>query len=168
MPKEQTIILNKKQVEQKIIRIAYEIYENHYDEKQIILIGIAERGYVLAQRLHQILKKISAIDVVLISLTLDKKHDEKTMSEGELNEKDLKNQTVVLVDDVLNSGKTLIYGIKKILDFKVKCIRTVVLVNRRHRLFPVRADYVGLTLSTTLKEHITVDLTKGKEAVYLQ
>lgn len=164
MEKAKTVILNNIQVEQKLNRMAYEIYENHCDDKSLVIIGIADRGVVLAKRLKKILDKISDLDSTLIELSIDKKNPNKAI---DLSKYDLNNKVVLLVDDVLNTGKTLIYGVKQILEYDIKQLKTVILVNRRHRNFPIRADYVGLTLSTTLKEHITVELTPKQEAVYL-
>lgn len=164
--KERTIILSKKQVSQKITRIAHEIYENNFQEKSICIMGIHGDGFVLADRISKSLKKIADFDVELFKIEMDKK---KPLSSGlnvSIEPADVKNKVVILIDDVLNSGKTLVYATKFLLDYNVKSIQTVCLVDRKHRKFPIRADYVGLTLSTTLQEHITVELGKN-DMVYL-
>ena len=167
MVSEKTLILSTERLHQKLNRIAHEVHENHFDNKELIIVGIADRGYVLAKLLKKILKKISDLDILLYELKVDKKGMLKEINKQELEKAKLSGKVVLIVDDVLNSGKTLAYAVKHILDYPVKRLCTVVMVNRRHRLYPIRADYVGLTLATTIKEHITVDLEKGKEVVYL-
>ena len=163
-----TLILNSKQIEQKINRIAYEIYENNYGEKEIIIAGIADNGYLLAKRIADVLQKISSIKAQLIGIAFDKENPFTKEVKLELSDKQLKNKVVILVDDVLNSGKTLIFGAKLFLNAPVKRLTTAVLVDRGHNRYPIKADVVGLSMSTTLQEHITVELNKkGKEAAYL-
>ncbi|MCW3104382.1 MAG: phosphoribosyltransferase [Bacteroidetes bacterium] len=163
-----TLILNSKQIEQKINRIAYEIYENNYDEKEIVIAGIAKNGYVLAKRIADVLQEISKIRVQLIEVSMDKENPFNSELKIKLSDKELKNKVIILVDDVLNSGKTLIFGAKLFLNAPVKRLTTAVLVDRGHNRYPIKADVVGLSLSTTLQEHITVELNKkGKETVYL-
>jgi pyrimidine operon attenuation protein / uracil phosphoribosyltransferase len=164
---ERTEILSHTQVNQKIRRIAHEIYEHCFDEKGIILVGITGRGYMLAKKLENILKEISPLKITLSEMQMDKNNPlnaEIVLSNKEIN---IDKKTVILVDDVLNTGKTLMYGTRYLLGYSLKKLITVVLVNRRHRLFPIRADFVGLTLATTMQEHIEVDIGKKKEAVYL-
>lgn len=164
----QTLILTSKQIQQKINRIAYEIYENNYNEKEIIIAGIADNGYFLAKRIADVLKKIADIEIKLISIKIDKQNPLSEDIKIDLSEKELKNKVIVLVDDVLNSGKTLMFGAKPFLTTPVKRLITAVLVDRGHNRYPIKADFVGLSLSTTLREHITVEIDKtGKEAVYL-
>lgn len=163
-----TLILNSQQIEQKINRIAYEIYENNYDEKDIVIAGIATNGYILAKRISDVLQKISKIKTQLIEISLDKENPFTSDIKLKFTDKELKNKVVILVDDVLNSGKTLIFGAKLFLNAPLKRLTTAVLVDRGHNRYPIKADVVGLSLSTTLQEHITVELNKkGKETVYL-
>jgi pyrimidine operon attenuation protein / uracil phosphoribosyltransferase len=163
-----SLILNSKQIEQKINRIAYEIYENNYDEKSIVIAGIARNGFLLAKRISDVLQNISQIKIQLIEIKLNKENPFENNIKLELSEKDLKNKVIILVDDVLNSGKTLMFGTKLFLNSPVKRLTTAVLVDRGHNRYPIKADVVGLSLSTTLQEHITVELNKkGKETVYL-
>jgi len=165
---EKTLILNPKKVQQKIARIAHQIAEQNFDESELIIIGIKNRGYEIATQLTAILKTIDLdFKVSLLSLTLDKrnvKDGEVTLSEPLEN---LANKNVILVDDVLNSGKTLIYAVKYILNSDLKKLTTAVLVDRRHRKFPIKADLAGLTLSTTILEHISVEFDNGATSVYL-
>lgn len=163
-----TLILNSKQIGQKINRIAYEIYENNYDEKEIVIAGIAKNGFLLAAKIAEVLQNISKIKVQLIEIALDKENPFSSDLKLKLTDKELKNKVIILVDDVLNSGKTLIFGAKLFLNSPVKRLTTAVLVDRGHNRYPIKADVVGLSLSTTLQEHITVELNKkGKETVYL-
>jgi pyrimidine operon attenuation protein/uracil phosphoribosyltransferase len=167
MTKEPTLILNAKQINQKLIRMAHEIHENHYKEKELVLVGVEGRGIQLATRLSKLLTEISELAIYQeeIRLNKDKPLSEPLKYSGEL--KSLKGKSVILIDDVLNSGKTLMYASRFILEVDVKSLTIATLVDRFHRKFPIRADIVGLTLSTNLREHVSVNLNKGKEAVYL-
>lgn len=163
-----TLVLDNTQIEQRINRIAYELYENNYSEKNIVMAGIAPNGYVLAQRIAKVLQDISPIQVKVVKLEINKDNPLNEEAHLELKPSEMKNKVIVLVDDVLNSGKTMIYGAKLFLDAPVKRLTTVVLVDRNHTRYPVKADFSGISLSTTMQEHITVELgKKGKEAVYL-
>lgn len=169
MASRHTVVLNARQIEQKINRIAYEIYENNYEEKEMIVAGIADTGYRLAERIEKMLKKISGIKISLIKIRVNKENPLEIKEKTEINVKDTSGKVVILVDDVLNSGKTLMYGARLFLDAPVKKLSTVVLVDRSHTRFPIKADYTGLSLSTTMQEHITVILEgKEKDAVYLE
>ena len=168
MEVERTLILDHNKVKQKIVRIAHEIYETNFEEKELILVGIVDRGLLLAQRISSVLQEISDINIRLFSLEMNKDNPLDSPPNLQLSAADVKDKVVILVDDVLNSGRTLIYGAKPILELPVKRLTTVVLVNRRHRKFPIRADYVGTTLATTMQEHISVVLGNGgQDAVYL-
>jgi pyrimidine operon attenuation protein/uracil phosphoribosyltransferase len=161
-------ILNSKQIQQKLNRLTYEVLEHNFNEKELLIAGIDGNGYILAKRVVDTLKKITKQKITLGKITIDKKNPLATEPKIDFTEKDYKNKTVILVDDVLNSGKTLIFGVKVFLDKPVKKINTLILVDRSHTQFPVKADFVGLSLSTTLQEHIVADLAKkGKETVYL-
>lgn len=161
------LILDKKQTLQKIRRIAFEIYENNFKEKEIVLAGVVEMGYSFAQLLQKELESISPIKVILVKVTLDKEAPSQSEVSLDIPIEQLKNKTIIVTDDVLNTGKTLAYSLKPFLDIKVKKLQTAVVVNRGHHSFPIIADYVGLSMATSLKERIEV-LLKGKEAgVYL-
>ena len=162
-----TLILSTIQVEQKIHRIAHQILEKNYDEKEIVLIGIANRGYLLAEKIYATLLNITKIKVTLHKLKLhkDKPLDNDVDFSADLDY--LNNKSIILIDDVLNSGRTLIYAARYILDSDIKYLTTVVLVDRKHRKFPIKANFVGLTLSTTLQEHISVDFEKSGIKVFL-
>ena len=160
-----TLVLNKQQLAQKIDRLAWQIYEQNYKEKDIIIAGIANRGLLIAKRIVEKLTEISTIKLKLATIKLDKDNPYNTI-EVDINEEEYKDKVVILVDDVLNSGKTLMYGAKYFLSVPLKKLSTIVLVDRNHNHFPIKADFVGLSLSTTLKEHISVEL-ENNEAVYL-
>src|SRR5688572_2864009 len=146
-------VLTHLQVQQKINRIAHELYETNFDETEIYLVGITGQGLTLAKRLETLLKNISGKTIILLEITLEKDNPLGTEIKLSAELASLKNKSVVLVDDVLNSGRTLIYSAQHLLKAPLKKLQTVCLVDRWHRKFPIRADFVGLTLSTTLQEH---------------
>jgi len=162
------LILNNKQIQQKIDRMAYQIVEDCLEEKEIVIAGIATRGYILAQRLKKVIEKISKIKIILLEITLNKDSDHLEAS-IDLDIKKCKNKSIILVDDVLNSGRTLVYGLGVFLNIPTKKIRTAVLVDRSHKLFPIATDYAGHTIATVTHEHISVIFSKKstEEAVYL-
>ena len=163
-----TLLLDAKQIDHKLNRLAYEIYENNLREKEILIAGISGNGFIVAKRLSQLINKISPIEVTLGEITINKKNPLDSDPKVNFSEKEYAKKVVILVDDVLNSGRTMIYGVKLFLDKPVKRLHTLVLVDRSHTQFPVKADFVGLSLSTTLQDHIVADLSvKGKESVFL-
>jgi pyrimidine operon attenuation protein/uracil phosphoribosyltransferase len=162
-------ILNTHRIQQKLNRLAYEIYEHTVDEKEIMLAGIEGNGYLVAKKLAVILKKIAKYKITLGKISLDKKNPSAKEPLVDFTDAVYKNKTVFVVDDVLNSGKTLIYAVRLFLNQPIKKLHTVVLVDRSHTQYPVKADFVGLSLSTTLQEHIVADFSgSGKETVYLE
>lgn len=167
MVSERSLILDSVQVKQKIRRMAYEIYEHNFNEKTIVIAGIAGQGYVLAGLLIQEIESISPIKTILVKLTLDKSAPQQSDVTLDCNIKDLQKKCIILVDDVLNTGRTFAYGLKPFLSIEVKKIETAVLVNRSHTLFPIYPQYTGYELATTIREH--VEVTLGKEtAVYIR
>ncbi len=162
-----TLLLNKVQIEQRINRIAYQIYEDNFEEKEIVLAGIVKGGYELAVRIKGVLEKITNIKIHLIEVKVDKNNQAGQNIQLPASKTELKNKVVILIDDVLNSGKTLTYALLPFLDADVKKIRTVLLVDRDHKRYPVIADFVGFKLSTTLKEHVDFDFSQGNESVVL-
>ncbi len=164
--KQRYIILNHQQIQDKIRRIAFQILEDTFGEREIIIAGILDKGYCFAERIKQALETIADIEVQLIKMQINKTGavlDGSTDSPLEI----CNQKTIILVDDVLNSGKTLAYGFGMFLNIPVKKIRTVVLVNRSHRMFPITVDFSGLEITTTLKEHIHVVLDSYHDVVYL-
>lgn len=164
---QKNLVLNANQVNQKIKRIAYEIYENNFKEKAIIMAGIDGQGYTLAEILAKELESISPIKAVTVKVTLDKLAPQQSEVGIDVETKELKKKCIILVDDVLNTGRTLAYGLKPFLDIEVKKIEVAVLVNRSHTTFPILPAYTGYELSTTLSDHVQVLLGK-KAAVYLK
>ena len=168
MSRQKILILSKKQIEQKIERMAYQILEDNLDEQDIVLAGIVSRGYTLAQRLQKVLEKISKLKIKLIKIELDKDSSHLQAS-ADIPVEDVKNQVVILVDDVLNSGRTLVSGLGFFLHIPLKKLRVLVLVDRSHRSFPISPDFTGLQLATVLKQHVQVvlDSPGDEDAVYL-
>jgi pyrimidine operon attenuation protein/uracil phosphoribosyltransferase len=166
MTTENNILLDSVQINQKIKRIAYQIYESNSNEKEVIIAGIIGNGYIFAERLVKTLKEISSLNVVLCKVNINKKKPLETISTS-IEVKDYKNKSLVLVDDVLNSGTTLIYGVKHFLDVPLKRFKTAVLVNRNHKKYPVKADFKGVSLSTSIKEHIQIDFLEKEAKAYL-
>ncbi len=164
--KKKTQILDKIQLQQKVNRLAWQIYEQNYSEKEIIVVGIEKRGVELSKRISDVISSISDIKVINSTVKLDKENPLSSDIVFSLDADSIENKVVVLIDDVLNSGKTLIYTSKEFLSVPLKKLSTLVLVNRNHNRYPVKADYEGMSLSTTLQEHITVVFGK-EEGVYL-
>ena len=154
-------ILTRQQIQQKIKRMAFEIYEANFEEQNLLLAGIQENGYLLAELLKAEIEAISGIKVDLASISLDKIHPLDHSILVEPKELNLANRTIIMVDDVLNSGKTLAYSLQSFLKSEVKKIETATLINRHHTLYPINATYTGMSLSTTLQEHIRVVLEEG-------
>ncbi|MBK5270140.1 MAG: phosphoribosyltransferase [Bacteroidia bacterium] len=155
MEGEKKYILNSFVVEKKFRRMALEIIEKNIDENEIILAGIRESGLVVAKNIQKHLSEISPVKTELIALSINK----KAPKEVTLNKPvDLNGKVIIVIDDVANSGKTLLYALKPFLDFYPKKIQTLVLVERSHNNFPVRPDYVGLSITTTMQEHIYVEV----------
>lgn len=169
MADKQILILNKKQIQQKITRIAYQIWEDNLEEGEIIIAGIASQGYILAGRLKHILEKISGIKVILIKIDMNKAST-RLNAKTDIEVETCSGKALILVDDVLNNGRTLAYGLGIFLDLPLKKLRTVVLVDRSHHNFPISSDYTGLELATVLKEHVDVvlDGENEEDAVYLR
>jgi pyrimidine operon attenuation protein/uracil phosphoribosyltransferase len=157
---EKNYILSKEGSEQKLHRMALELAEHlNGDTAQVILIGIRNSGKVIAEKIAALLKNDVPNSIKVISVIMDKTHPTTV----ELSEKiNLDNLHVVITDDVTNSGKTLLYALKPLLEFHPKSIQTLVLVERMHKLFPVKPDYVGLSVATTLQEHIQVEVEGGE------
>ncbi|HEY5966321.1 MAG TPA: phosphoribosyltransferase family protein [Chitinophagaceae bacterium] len=166
MATDKKYILSKEVVEKKLRRMAFEILENNIDEKEIILAGIRESGSVVAKVIQKMLGEISTIKTELTTITLDKNEPTSVSLSKTF---DFNKKVIIVIDDVSNSGKTLLYALKPFIISHPKKIQTLVLVERTHTSFPVRPDYVGLSIATTLQEHIFVEV-KGEEVTgaYLQ
>ena len=167
MPTSKTLILNNQQVYQKINRISYQIFEDNHTEKEIMIVGIAKNGYLFADQLANQLKKISNARITLVKLSINKDNPIENDAQVDISTEEFNNKVIILVDDVLNSGKALIYGVKYLLDFPIKKMSTVVLVDRNHKKYPIGTHYVGLSLSTTLQNHISVEFNGSEISAFL-
>ena len=156
----ENIILDQKQIDHKIRRIAYQIYENNVSEKEVIIAGIFENGFIFAKKIKNVIEKISPIKVVMCKVMIDKKNPILPITTS-LETEAYKNKSLILVDDVLHSGTTLIYGIKHFLQVPLKQFNTAVLVDRNHKKYPVKADFKGISLSTSINENVSVVFEKG-------
>lgn len=162
----QNIILQHQEIEHKIRRIAYQIYETFADEQEIVLAGIANNGYILAEKISVVLKNISDIKIILCEVKIDKQNPFSPITTSIAKEA-YSEKNLVLVDDVLNSGTTLVYGVKHFLEVPIKKFKTVVLIDRNHKKYPVKADFKGISLSTSSKEHVHVVFEDNNNHAYL-
>ncbi|SHN08762.1 phosphoribosyltransferase domain-containing protein [Polaribacter sp. KT 15] len=163
---ENNIILDNTQINQKIRRIAYQIYESNSSESEVVVAGIIGNGFVFSKKIATILEEISSLKVILCEVNINKKQPLLPVSTS-ISVEDYKNKPLILVDDVLNSGTTLIYGIKHFLEVPLKRFKTAVLVNRNHKKYPVKADFKGISLSTSIKEHVQVEFNNDGALAYL-
>ena len=166
MAKKRILILDKERIGFKLQRMAYQVWEHNSKAEAVTLIGVEGSGFAVAQSLAKRIREISPLKVNVLSLSLNKK---KPLSKEIKVPEDISGRSVVLVDDVANSGKTLLYALRPLLDYELKSIQVAVLVDRKHKSFPISPDIVGHTIATTLQEHIEVE-TAGEniEAAYLQ
>ncbi|WP_046744534.1 phosphoribosyltransferase family protein [Kordia zhangzhouensis] len=160
------IILDHQQIQHKTRRIAYQILESNVNENEIILAGIASNGFVFAEKIKKELEKITPAVITLCKVSIDKLNPLTPISTS-LDITEFINKPLVLIDDVLNSGTTLIYGVKHFLEVPLKNFKTAVLVNRNHKKYPVKADFKGISLSTSIQEHIDVVFEDGNDKAYL-
>ncbi|MCO6500312.1 MAG: phosphoribosyltransferase [Vicingus serpentipes] len=160
MPVKKQRILNNEEIQQKINRISFQIYEDNHTEKDIVIVGMSKKGYLFAEKIAQQLKIVSPFNVLLVKLTINKENPIEDKPKLDADTNLLNNKTIILVDDVLNTGKALIYGVRFLLNFPIKKMSTAVLVDRNHKKYPIGTHYVGLSLSTTLQNHISVEFSK--------
>jgi pyrimidine operon attenuation protein/uracil phosphoribosyltransferase len=161
-------ILNQRQIQQKIQRLAIEILENNYEEDELILAGINNRGYRFAQLLQTELEQLNKVPIRMTRIRLNPAAplDEDIQLEMPMSE--LTGRAIIVIDDVANTGRTIFYACKPILDVLPKKVEVAVLVDRTHKSFPIKVDYVGLSLATTLKDNIDVQIERtGERAVFL-
>ena len=155
------VILNDDQIRSKLKRISYQILETNLQSSELIIAGIESNGYLIARELKKILNKLSNIEVILCKVKINKKNPRKPI-ETSIGKEQYSNKSIVLVDDVLNSGSTLIYGVKHFLETELLQFKTAVLVNRNHKKFPVKADFKGISLSTSMQSQIMVEFKGSK------
>ncbi len=163
----QNIILSHLQIKHITKRIAYQIYETFIDEETVIIAGISSNGFVFADKIASEIERISDIKVTLCEVKIDK-HNPNSLITTSISSDQYQNKGLVLVDDVLNSGTTLIYGVKHFLDVPINKFKTAVLVDRNHKKYPVKADFKGISLSTSSKEHVTVVFENDNSYAYLE
>ena len=154
-------ILDKKQIEQKIRRLAIQIVENNFSEKEIILAGINNNGMRFAELIKRQLESITDKTIHLTQLKLDPASPTSGEIVIDTEDAQLRRKVIIIVDDVANTGRTIFYAFKPLMEVLAKRIETAVLVDRKHKSFPVKIDYVGLSLATTVQENIEVNL-KGR------
>lgn len=168
MKKPGDLILNEPQIQQKLKRIAFQIFENNTKEKELVIAGINGQGYVLAEELTKTLGKICSSRLTLVKVVINKRSPATDTIGLNCDLESIKDKSVILVDDVLNTGKTMAYSLLPFLNGRVKKLEVAVLVNRDHNQFPLKATYTGYELSTTIQNHIEVQLGQKKMGVYLQ
>jgi pyrimidine operon attenuation protein/uracil phosphoribosyltransferase len=166
MAAERTVVLEHERIQRKLARMALQVLEQNPAEKHLVIAGVMPRGAVLARRLKKLLDEMPGISTDLVELTMPKDGPLDAPVQMKPAAQLLEGSAVVLVDDVLMSGRTLMHAASHLVKHPLKRLTTVVLVDRMHRAFPIRADIVGLTLSTTMQEHISVEMGK-KDTVYL-
>jgi pyrimidine operon attenuation protein/uracil phosphoribosyltransferase len=152
-------IMTAQVANKKLRRMALQVVEQNYNETQLILIGIKANGTVIAAKIGQYLKEVFNGNVVTLELSMDKKNPVNISLNSTMN---FTGKTIVLIDDVANSGRTMLYALKPLLEQLPKKIQTLALVERTHKSFPVDVDYVGFSISTTLDEHILVEVADGE------
>jgi pyrimidine operon attenuation protein/uracil phosphoribosyltransferase len=152
-------ILTEEVALKKLKRIALEVAERNFNEKELLLIGIKENGIVIAQIISKLMKAVFTGSITVVALSMNKKKPTTITIEKDI---DIDGKTILLIDDVANSGRTMLYALKPLLEKHPKKIQTLALVERTHKTFPVDVDYVGLSISTTLNEHITIEVGKDK------
>lgn len=167
MTKEQNVILNAVQIDQRIVRMAYEIYEHNLDQKHLIMAGVSENGFRLASMISQEVKKISPLKTDILKVDINKKAPFTEDIQIHLSKKELDKKAIVLFDDVLNSGKTIAFTLKAFLNANIKKIEVAVMVNRSHKAFPIYPKYKGYELATSINEHVDVILEGENKGVFL-
>jgi pyrimidine operon attenuation protein/uracil phosphoribosyltransferase len=159
-------IKDSKDILCSIKRIAFQVYEINIEEENLVIVGIGKRGGLLSEMLGEVLDSISDLKLKYVNLTIDKTKPYDNI-QSNISLDDLENQSIVIVDDVLNTGSTLIHAVSYFLQIPVKRIKTAVMVNRNHKKFPIKADFKGISLSTSVNEHITVRLKGNSSGIYL-
>ena len=162
-----TIILNHTDISHRLRRIAYQIYESNINENEIIIAGIEDKGFILAKLIASELSNISPLKVVLCSVKINKSNVFDSINTS-LKPEDYKEKSLVLVDDVLHTGSTLMYAVKHFLDVPLRQFKTAVLVDRNHKKFPIKVDFKGISLSTSFQNNVEVVFIDGANEAYLE
>lgn len=159
------LILDGQRIERKLARMAWQIWEHNSHRNALTLVGIADNGVDIAKKLAALLRQISPLQVTVRALTLSKKDP---LNNPITVDGPIADSSVVLVDDVANSGRTLAYALKPILETQPEKILIAVLLDRKHKSFPVSPDIIGHQLATTLQEHIIVQVDEQGMAAFLE
>ena len=159
-------ILTNSQIKRKIKRISLQIIESNIVEKEVVLAGIEQNGFLLAKELNKMITELSNLNIKLCSLKIDKKNPLNNINIS-LNFSEYSNKSIVVVDDVLNSGSTLMYAVKHFLDTELRQLKTAVLVDRNHKKYPIKADFKGVSLSTSIQNHVKVQFDKNSIEAFL-
>ena len=159
-------ILDHISINKKIKRISLQIIESNIAENEIIIAGIERKGFIIAKKIHDEINKISEIKVEMCNVKIDKNNPLNEISTS-LNSEKFQNKSVIVIDDVLNSGATLMYTVKYFLNTRLKGLKTVVLVDRNHKKYPIKADFKGLSLSTSIQNKVEVSINGDKIEAYL-
>jgi pyrimidine operon attenuation protein/uracil phosphoribosyltransferase len=162
------VILSQLEIDQKITRLAHQIIENTFEQETLYIGGICGNGIQLAEKIKEIILNHSSQKIIVFEITLNKSEPWSEPISLSVPQETLKNGYILLVDDVINSGKTMQYALVKLLEQATKAIKTVALVDRQHRRYPIKADFVGISLSTTLKERVEVELSDKNSHAFLK
>ena len=166
MFKSENLIFDERKIQYCTKRVAYQIFESNINSKEIFLVGIEDNGSIFAKEIEKILNEITQIKITTLKLKIDKKKPGNKIS-IDFAVKNLENKSVVIIDDVLNTGLVLSHALKFLLIVHITQIKIAVLVNREHNKFPIKADFKGISLSTSVNEIVKVNLTGGKKGIYL-
>ena len=166
MLKDENLIFDERKIEYCTKRIAYQIFESNIKNDEIFLVGISKNGSVFAKEIEKILRSICKLKIITLRLGIDKKNPRNKIS-FEFGVEKLENKSIVIVDDVLNTGFILAYSLRFLLTAYLKQIKIAVLVNREHNKFPIKADYKGISLSTSVNETVKVNLNGKNKGIYL-
>jgi pyrimidine operon attenuation protein/uracil phosphoribosyltransferase len=162
----QLMILSKAIAAKKLRRMAMQVAERNHNQQELVLIGIKENGWAIAEKLAVYLQEVFTGSLHLVALSLDKKRPSGIQLSDTI---EINHKTVILIDDVANSGRTMLYALKPLLEQYPASIQTLALVERTHKLFPITMDYVGHSVSTTASETIVVEVIGGEvQGAYLQ
>lgn len=167
MVQQETLILTKRQIEHKIKRIAYQVYETNANEDTVVVAGIKENGFLLAQKIKSAIEKISPLQVILCEVIIDKRQPTNPVRTS-ISASEYQDKSILLVDDVLHSGTTLIYGVRHFLEVPLKQFKTAVLVDRNHKKYPIKVDFKGISLSTSINENVAVIFEKENDRALLE
>jgi pyrimidine operon attenuation protein/uracil phosphoribosyltransferase len=159
-------ILDNSQIKRKIKRISLQIIESNINEKEIILAGVEKNGFLLAKELNKEINNLSDLNTIVCNIKIDKKNPiDSTRISVDLSS--FQSKSIVVIDDVLNSGSTLMYAVKYFLETDLNQLKTAVLVDRNHKKFPIKADFKGVSLSTSLQNHVNVVFNEDSIEAFL-